>query len=44
MRKLSYVTSLTAAATLLAGGTAFANEELAKLSQDAKQWVMQYQR
>jgi glucose dehydrogenase len=40
MRKLVYTTCLTAAA-VFAVGAASANDELAKLQQDAKQWVMQ---
>src|SRR5262249_32797679 len=40
MREILYTTCLSAAA-LLAAGAASANDELARLSQDAKQWVMQ---
>jgi lanthanide-dependent methanol dehydrogenase len=40
MRKILYTTCLSAAAAF-AVGTASANDELAKLSQDAKQWAMQ---
>ena len=40
MRKILSTTCLSAAA-VLAAGMASANDELAKLSQDAKQWVMQ---
>ncbi len=40
MRKLLYTTCLATAA-MLAADAASANEELAKLQQDAKQWVMQ---
>jgi len=40
MRKILYITSLSAAA-VFAAEAASANDELARLSQDAKQWVMQ---
>ena len=40
MRKILYTTCLSASAVFAAGG-APANDELARLSQDAKQWVMQ---
>ncbi len=40
MRKFFYTTCLSAAA-VFAAGTVSANDELAKLQQDAKQWVMQ---
>jgi PQQ-dependent dehydrogenase (methanol/ethanol family) len=40
MRKILSTTCLSAAALFAAGG-ASANDELARLSQDAKQWVMQ---
>src|SRR5262245_13416397 len=40
MRKILSTTCLSAAALFAAGG-ACANDELARLSQDAKQWVMQ---
>jgi len=40
MRKILSMTCLSAAALFAAGG-ASANDELARLSQDAKQWVMQ---
>ena len=39
MRKLLFTTCIATAAVFTAGA-AFANDELAKLSQDAKQWVM----
>ena len=39
MRRFLCGTALTAAA-MLAAGSGYANDELAKLSQDAKQWVM----
>jgi PQQ-dependent dehydrogenase (methanol/ethanol family) len=39
MRKLLISTALSAAA-VMAAGSVYANEELIKLSQDAKQWVM----
>ena len=40
MHKIFYASCLTAA-TVFVTGAASANDELAKLSQDAKQWVMQ---
>src|SRR4051794_19623449 len=40
MRKLLYATCLIAAG-MFAAGAAAANDELAKLSQDPKQWAMQ---
>src|SRR6266576_5769871 len=40
MRKILLTTCLSVAA-VFAAGTASANDELARLSQDAKQWVMQ---
>ena len=40
MRKLLFTTCITTAVAFTAGA-AIANEELAKLSQDAKQWAMQ---
>jgi PQQ-dependent dehydrogenase (methanol/ethanol family) len=40
MRKLLISTALLSTAAMLAGGSAFANDELIKLSKDAKQWVM----
>jgi hypothetical protein len=39
MRKLLYTTCLSAAA-VFAASAAFGSEELAKMSQDPKQWVM----
>ncbi len=40
MRKLLFTTCLTAATAFAAAGTATANDELIKLQQDPKQWVM----
>ena len=40
MRKIFYMACLSGAAALAASG-AYANDELARLSQDAKQWAMQ---